>query len=105
MAFSRCGCACEKSGCTTGEKFLLIKCCPQGCYLVERLVADIALVSLLSAVGQPVVLVVALLVESLPTKLAREWLVAVVNSHVSVQCGTPEQKGWLNNKRLPKVTC
>ena len=71
---------------------MLIKCCSQKSYLVECLVADVALVSLLSAVGQPVVLVVALLVESLPTKLAGERLVAIVNPHVSVQCGAPEQK-------------
>ena len=54
-------------------------------YLVERFIADIALVRLLSTVGQSVVLVVALLVETLATELALERLVPVVNSHVSVQ--------------------
>ena len=41
---------------------------------MERLVAHIALVRLLSAVGQSVVLVVALLVESFTAKLADERL-------------------------------
>ena len=58
-------------------------------HLVERLVANIALVSLFSAVRQSVVLVVALLVESLSTELALEWLVPVVYPHVGVQGGTP----------------
>ena len=54
----------------------------QGC---EHLIADIALIRLLSTVGQSVVLVVALLVETLATELALERLVPVVNPHVSVQ--------------------
>ena len=58
-------------------------------HLVERLVAHIALVRLLSTVGQSVVLVVALLVESLSTELALERLVPVVYPHVCVQGGTP----------------
>ena len=56
---------------------------------MERLVAHIALVRLLSAVGQSVVLVVALLMESLPTELALERLVPVVYPHVCVQGRTP----------------
>ena len=52
---------------------------------MERLVAHIALVSLLSAVGKSMVLVVALLVESLSTELALERLVPVVYPHVCVQ--------------------
>ena len=56
---------------------------------MERLVAHIALVSLLSAVGQSVVLVVAFLVESLSTELALERLEPVVYPHVCVQGRTP----------------
>ena len=56
---------------------------------MEGLVAHIALVRLLSAVGQSVVLVVALLVETLATELALERLVPVVYPHVCVQGGTP----------------
>ena len=52
---------------------------------MKSLVADIALVGLLPAMGQPVVLVVALLVEPLATELTTEGLVAVVDSHVRVQ--------------------
>ena len=55
---------------------------------MERLVAHIALVSLLSAVGKSMVLVVALLVETLSTELALERLVPVVYPHVCVQGGT-----------------
>ena len=58
-------------------------------HLVERLVAHVALVSLLSTVGQAVVLVVALLVETLSAELALERLVPVVYPHVCVQGGTP----------------
>ena len=58
-------------------------------HLVERLVANIALVSLLSAVGKSVVLVVALLMKTLSTELALEWLVPIVYPHVGVQGGTP----------------
>ena len=56
---------------------------------MECLVAHIALVSLLSAVGQSVVLVVAFLVETLPTELALERLEPVVYPHVCVQGRTP----------------
>ena len=56
---------------------------------MECLVAHIALVSLLSAVGQSVVLVVALLVETLSTELALERLEPVVYPHVCVQGRTP----------------
>ena len=52
---------------------------------MKRFIADIALVRLLSTVGQSVVLVVAFLVETLATELALERLVPVVNPHVSVQ--------------------
>ena len=52
---------------------------------MECLVAHIALVSLLSAVGKSMVLVVALLVETLSTELALERFVPVVYSHVCVQ--------------------
>lgn len=58
---------------------------PAKSFLVKRFIADIALVRLLSTVGQSVVLVVALLVETLATELALERLVPVVNPHVSVQ--------------------
>jgi hypothetical protein len=53
---------------------------------VKCLIADIALVSLLPTMGQTVVLVVALLVEPLATELTAKRLVAVVDSHVRVQC-------------------
>ena len=56
---------------------------------MESLVAHIALVSLLSAVGQSMVLVVALLVKSLSTEFALERFVPVVYPHVCVQGGTP----------------
>ena len=56
---------------------------------MKRFIADIALVRLLSTVGQSVVLVVALLVETLSTELALERLVPVVYPHVCVQGGTP----------------
>ena len=56
---------------------------------MERLVAQIALVSFLSAVGKSMVLVVALLVETLSTELALERLVPVVYPHVCVQRGAP----------------
>ena len=61
-------------------------------HLVKRLVANIALVSLLSAVGQSMVLVVALLVEPLPAELAVVRLEPVVDPHVRVQGRAP---GWL----------
>ena len=54
-------------------------------HLMERLVAHIALVSLLSAVGKSMVLVVALLVKSLSTEFALERFVPVVYPHVCVQ--------------------
>ena len=63
-----------------------------GSYLVKCLVADIALVSLLPAMGQTVVLVVALLVEPLATELTTKGLVAVVDSHVRVQRGAPARR-------------
>lgn len=53
--------------------------------LVEGLVADDALVGLFDAVRQFVVLVVALLVESLAAVLADERLESGVNAHVSVE--------------------
>ena len=56
---------------------------------MECLVADVALVGLLPRVGQPVVLVVALLVEPLAAELARVGLEAVVDAHVRVQGGAP----------------
>ena len=56
---------------------------------MESLVAHIALVSLLSAVGQSVVLIVAFLVETLSTELALERLEPVVYPHVCVQGRTP----------------
>ena len=59
---------------------------------MKRFIADIALVRLLSTVGQSVVLVVALLVETLATELALERLVPVVNPHVSVQSGAPVER-------------
>ena len=59
---------------------------------MEGLVADVALVCLLSGVGEPVVLVVALLVEPLPAELAVVRLEPVVDPHVRVQRGAP---GWL----------
>lgn len=65
---------------------------PAKSFLVKRFIADIALVRLLSTVGQSVVLVVALLVETLATELALERLVPVVNPHVSVQSGAPVER-------------
>ena len=59
---------------------------------MKRFIADIALVRLLSTVSKSVVLVVALLVETLATELALERLVPVVNPHVSVQSGAPVER-------------
>ena len=59
---------------------------------MKRFIADIALVRLLSTVGQSVVLVVALLMETLATELTLERLVPVVNPHVSVQSGAPVER-------------
>ena len=56
---------------------------------MECLVADVALVGLLPGVGEPVVLVVALLVEPLPAELAVVRLEAVVDPHMRVQGGAP----------------
>ena len=60
---------------------------------MECLVADVALVGLLAGVGEPVVLVVALLVEPLPAELARVRLEPVVDPHVRVQRRAPEWAG------------
>lgn len=58
-------------------------------HLVESLVTNVTLVCLFSRVSQSVVLVVSFLMKSFPTKLADIRLVAVVYSHVCVQCRTP----------------
>ena len=60
---------------------------------MECLVADVALVGLLAGVREPVVLVVALLVEPLPAELARVRLEPVVDPHVRVQRRAPERAG------------
>lgn len=54
-------------------------------HLVESLAAQGALVGLFAAVGQFVVLVVALLVEALSTGLAYEWFHPGVDASVSVE--------------------
>lgn len=54
-------------------------------YLVESFVANTALVRLLAAVSQTVVLVVALLVEALAAEFADERFVSGVYSRVSIQ--------------------
>ena len=56
-------------------------------HLVKSFVANAALECLLTRMGQSVVFVVALLMESFATKFAHPRLVAHVNSHVSVQSG------------------
>ena len=61
-------------------------------YLVECLIADVTFVRLLTRVGQTVVLVVSLLMESLPTELTHPGLVAVVDPHVGVEGGAPVER-------------
>ena len=59
---------------------------------MERLIADGAVVRLLPGVGQPVVLVVALLVEPLPAELADPGPVALVDPHVGVEGGAAVER-------------
>lgn len=54
--------------------------------LVEGLVADGALVLLLPAVRQLVVLVIPFLMETFAAELTDEGLVPCVNAHVRIQC-------------------
>lgn len=54
-------------------------------HLMEGLVADVALVRFVATVGQLVILVIPLLMESFATEFADEWLVASVNSRVRVE--------------------
>ena len=71
-----------------GERLLLVVRVHvegQVVHLVEGLVADDALVGLLAAVGQLVVLVVALLMEALAAELADERLESGVDAHVRVE--------------------
>lgn len=56
---------------------------------MKSFVANVALECLLTRVGQPVVFVVALLMEALAAKLAYERFVPHVDSHVRVQRGAP----------------
>lgn len=55
--------------------------------LVEGLVADLALELFLLGMGQSVVLVVALLVESFAAVLADEWLEPLMDAQVGIQSG------------------
>ena len=56
---------------------------------MECLVADVTFVGLLAGVCEPVVLVVALLVEPLSAELAGVRLEPVVDPHMRVQGGAP----------------
>jgi hypothetical protein len=56
-------------------------------HLVKRFVANVAPERLLTGVGQPVVLVVALLVEALAAELADVGPVPEVDPHVGVEGG------------------
>ena len=54
-------------------------------HLVKSFVANVALECLLTRMGQSVVFVVSLLVETLSAELANIWLVPHMDSHVSVE--------------------
>ena len=69
---------------------LQFKCVDKELYLMESLVTNVTLVCLFSRVSQSVVLVVSFLMKSFPTKLTNIRFVAIVYSHVCVQCGAPE---------------
>jgi hypothetical protein len=53
--------------------------------LMKSFVAYVAFVSLFSAMGQSVVLVIPFLMESFPAEFADEWLVTCVDPRVGVQ--------------------
>ena len=55
-------------------------------HLVKSFVANAALECLLTRMGQPVVFVVAFLMESFAAKFANPRFVAHMNSHMSVEC-------------------
>ena len=69
------------------ERFLFLMGVHVECqivYLVESLVAYVTFIRFLSAMGQTVVLVVALLVEPFPAELTHERLEVSVDPHVGV---------------------
>ena len=54
-------------------------------HLVKSFVANVALECLLTRMGQSVVFVVSLLVETFSAELANVWFVPHVDSHMSVE--------------------
>lgn len=61
-------------------------------YLVKSFIANVTLVGLFTRMSQTMILVIALLMESFPTKFTYPWFVSVVNPHVRVECGASVER-------------
>ena len=59
---------------------------------MKSFIANVTLVGLFTRMSKTMVLVIALLMESFPTKFTYPWFVSVVNPHVRVQGGASVER-------------
>ena len=59
---------------------------------MKSFIANVTLVGLFTRMSKTMVLVIALLMESFPTKFTYPWFVSVVNPHVRVECGASVER-------------